>query len=422
MTDSSVIRTGPIRYATAGRFGRPQPVDPEDPTPSSGEVPPQLPSRLGAVIGEPLDDHPQGEDCLNLSITTPARDDAARPVLVWLHGGAFVSGAGLLDWYDGGALVAEGDVVVVSVNYRLGALGYLCLDGVSEGNLGLHDQLEALRWVKAHIAGYGGDPDNVTVVGQSAGGISIRLLMRTPSARGLFRRAILQSAPLTFATRPYADSLAVGRIFADLLGADPRTAEVSAVLAAQRQTAMANLRRSGSAMEPPFLPVEGIDPIATPGVVFDDQVRDMDVLYGWNADDMTAFAGEDGDPSELTRQYYQEPLGRFGARLTSAGARVRSYRLDWRPTGSPLGATHCVELPLLLGDQDAWRASPMLGNASWREVESIGTAMRAAWISFARTGVTGPTPAPLRCGPGVEGWRQGSDDDGAALSAPGTAH
>ncbi|MGW2230786.1 carboxylesterase family protein [Streptomyces formicae] len=396
---TELIRTGPIRYATAERFARPQPVAADESRPSSGQISPQLPSRLDAVMGPPRDDHPQGEDCLNLSVTTPARDAGARPVLVWFHGGGFSSGAGLLDWYDGGALAAEGDVVVVTVNYRLGAIGYLCLDGVSEGNLGLYDQVEALRWVSAHIGAYGGDPGDVTVLGQSAGGISVRLLMDLPEVRGLFRRAVLQSAPLAFTARPREDSLAIGRDFAEALGADPREAGIPALLTAQRETALANLRRTGRPMEPAFLPVAGSDPPGGPDTAFEENVRGLDVLYGWNADDMTAFPGEGDDTAGLTRRAYDEPLARFGARLARAGATVHAYRLDWRPAGSPFGATHCLELPLLFGTREAWRGSPMLGDASWEETEALGKATRAAWLTFARTGDPGPTSAPLVSGP-----------------------
>ncbi|WEH37102.1 carboxylesterase family protein [Streptomyces sp. AM 4-1-1] len=399
MNGSAMIRTGPIRYATAERFARPRPVAAEDAPGSSGQICPQLASRLDAVMGPPLDGHPQGEDCLNLSVTTPARDSAARPVLVWFHGGGFSSGGGIMDWYDGGALAAQGDVVVVGVNHRLGALGYLCLEGVSEGNLGLLDQLEALRWVRANIADYGGDPTDVTVFGQSAGGLSIRLLMEMAQARGLFRRAILQSAPLAITARPRADALALGRIFADFLTTDPRTATVTELLAAQRRTAVANQRRSGSTLEPPFNPVEGTDPVpALDGASFDGNVRGLDVLYGWNADDMTAFPGEGDDAAELTRRMYEEPLRKLGTRLAGAGARVHTYRLDWRPAGSPFGATHCVELPLLLGTRDAWRASPMLGDVPWEDVERTGAALRAAWIAFARTGAPCPGSGPVSFG------------------------
>ncbi|WP_237527627.1 MULTISPECIES: carboxylesterase family protein [unclassified Streptomyces] len=404
MTDTmsartEVLRTGPIRYATAERFGRPRPVADDDPRPASGEIGPQPPSRLDFVMGPPSDTRPQGEDCLNLTVATPARDAAARPVLVWLHGGGFSSGAGLMDWYDGSVLAAEGDVVVVGVNYRLGALGYLFLDGVSEGNLGLYDQVEALRWVQAHIAGYGGDPADVTVLGQSAGGISVRLLMELPEAHGLFRRAILQSAPLEITRRAAEESLALGRYFADALGTDPRTADIPAILAAQGATARFHLRTAGRRMEPAFIPVEGAGPVPAPGAPLGGSVQGLDVLYGWNADDMTAFAGPDDDPTVRTREVYEEPLTRYGERLTRAGARVHAYRLDWRPAGSPFGATHCLELPLLFGTHDAWRTAPMLGTTPREEIERLGRALRSAWLAFARTGTFGTLPAPLTDGP-----------------------
>ncbi|MFK4066932.1 carboxylesterase family protein [Streptomyces sp. NPDC029674] len=398
-TRTEVIRTGPIRYATAERFARPRPVPDGDPLPTRGEICPQPPSRLDFVMGAPRDTHPQGEDCLNLAIATPARDAGARPVFVWLHGGGFSTGAGLMDWYDGGVLAAEGDVVVVSVNYRLGALGYLCLDGVSEGNLGLYDQVEALRWVRKHIAGYGGDPADVTLIGQSAGGISIRLLMELPEARGLFRRAVLQSAPLEITARPREESFALGKVFADALGTDPRTAEVPAILAAQSETAAFHLRTAGRRMEPAFIPVEGVPPIPPPGTPLGESVRGLDVLYGWNADDMTVFLGAGEDPAVRTREVYEGPLTRYGERLARAGARVHSYRIDWRPAGSPLGATHCLELPLLFGTRDAWRTAPMLGETPWEEIDRLGRALRSAWLTFARTGTPGDLPAPLTGGP-----------------------
>ncbi|WP_369207500.1 carboxylesterase family protein, partial [Streptomyces sp. PU-14G] len=366
--------------------------------PAGGRICPQPPSRLDAVMGPPHDRRPQSEDCLHLTVTTPARDGGARPVLVWLHGGGFSSGGGILDWYDGGALAAEGDAVVVGVNYRLGALGYLVLDGVSDGNLGLLDQLEALRWVRDHIADWGGDPGNVTVFGQSAGALSIRLLMAVPEADGLFRRAVLQSAPLPVAARPRQQAHDIGRMFADHLGGDPRTAAPEALLVAQGRTAADHQRRSGSTLEPPFTPVTGAAPLAGPGLGLTARAGELDVMYGWNAEDMSAFpplSGRTDTVTERTRQVYETPLAHFGGQLRQSGARVHAYRLDWRPAGSPLGATHCVELPLLLGSRDAWRGSPMLGETAWEDVESLGRAVRARWLAFARTGDPGALPAPL---------------------------
>ncbi|MEU6481027.1 carboxylesterase family protein [Streptomyces sp. NPDC047017] len=402
MTGRPVFRSGPLRYATAERFGRPRP--PASPTPATpaGAVCPQPPSRLDAVMGPPRDRRPQSEDCLQLAVTAPAdrpaRMSPGRPVLIWFHGGGFSSGAGILDWYDGGALAAEQDVVVVSVGYRLGALGYLLLDGVSAGNLGLWDQVEALRWVRDHIARFGGDPGNVTLFGQSAGALSIRLLMDVPEARGLFRRAILQSAPLAAGIRPADEAHDLGRVFAAHLGTDPRTAEPDRMLAAQARTAAEQRRRTGNFLIPPFGPVIGIGPLPAETGPPSFPEGTPEVLYGWNGDDMSAFPeGPDdtGSVAERTRRVYEAPLTALRGELERAGARVHGYRLDWRPPGSPFGATHCVEIPLLLGSADAWRNSPMLGDLDWAQVDAVGRRMRAAWAAFARDGAAGPLPTPL---------------------------
>ena len=132
--------------------------------------------------------------------------------------------SGSLPWYSGERFAANGDVVAVSINYRLGALGFLCLPGVSDGNLGLLDQVAALRFVRDNIAAFGGDPDNVTVVGQSAGAASIAILMTMPAGRGLFRRAILQSTPFGRMSRTLEDSHRIGRRLLEVLGLKPEEA------------------------------------------------------------------------------------------------------------------------------------------------------------------------------------------------------
>ncbi len=146
---------------------------------------------------------PQSEDCLVLNIWTPGATSGAdgdrRPVLVWIHGGGFVIGSGAQAIYDGSVLASRGDVVVVTINYRLGALGFLNLKQITggripaTGNEGLLDQVAALEWVRDNIANFGGDPDNVTIFGESAGGMSVGSLLSLPSARGLFHKAIAQS-------------------------------------------------------------------------------------------------------------------------------------------------------------------------------------------------------------------------------------
>ncbi|MGA7869291.1 MAG: carboxylesterase family protein, partial [Candidatus Binatus sp.] len=141
----------------------------------------------------------QSEDCLSLNVWTPALGGKRRPVMVWIHGGAFTIGSGSQALYDGSVLARRGDVVVVTVNYRLGPLGFLRLADVTggkipaTGNEGMLDQVAALEWVRDNIAEFGGDPGNVTIFGESAGGMSVGTLLAMPAARGLFHKAIPQS-------------------------------------------------------------------------------------------------------------------------------------------------------------------------------------------------------------------------------------
>ncbi len=148
-------------------------------------------SRLEDFVGKT---QPESEDCLNLNIWTPNIDNKKRPVMFWIHGGSFITGAGIDPIYDGSALARRGDVVVVTINYRLGVLGYSYIPGVTV-NAGQFDQALALKWVHDNIERFGGDPDKVTIFGESAGAYSVIALAAMPIAKGLFRRIIAQSAP-----------------------------------------------------------------------------------------------------------------------------------------------------------------------------------------------------------------------------------
>lgn len=190
-----------IRYATANRFEPPEPALPFDGVQAAVTPAPACPQPvdLGAgAFGDPYVDTVFDEDCLRLSITAPEDADPAvgLPVLVWLHGGSYTAGGGDLPIYDPTTLVREQRVIVVAVTYRLGVLGFHGDGERIPANLGLLDQTEALRWVRTHIAAFGGDPERITVFGQSAGADAIAHLLLFPATRGLFRRVLLQSPPL----------------------------------------------------------------------------------------------------------------------------------------------------------------------------------------------------------------------------------
>ena len=431
----AVFRGVPYAAPPVGdlRFAPPRPGQPWQGVRDArqdGLIAPQARSRLAHIMGD--FERPQSEDCLTLTIWTPAADAGKRPVLVWIHGGAFGSGAGSLPWYSGERFAANGDVVAVSINYRLGALGFLCLPGVSSGNLGLLDQVAALRFVRDNIAAFGGDPDNVTVVGQSAGASSIAMLMTMPAAGGLFRRAILQSTPFGRMTRTLDDAHRIGQRLLEVLGLKPQqAAELKALPAAKFVTAqgeLARLEKKFADAMAPFWPVIDGDALPTPvaAALKSGAGVDVDVMIGTTREEMAAFYCidkeiESAPPAAIEgvfaavfksghQQHYDETrrlrasgsnAALLGDLMSDAMFRIGSLRMaEWRadqrrPTyvfqfdwQSPAGfeACHCLEIPFVFNNFSNWTESPMLKGANAAETTGLAEAMHKAWIAFARTG------------------------------------
>jgi para-nitrobenzyl esterase len=406
----SVYHFHGVPYAQAARFSEPRPPQAwsgvRDAT-QHGPICPQPPPPLESVMGRALRVAAQDEDCHTLSVTTPGIDDKRRPVMVWLHGGAYVVGSGSSDWYRPGALVGDGDVVVVRANYRLGVFGYLKMPGVSPANLGVMDHVAALGWVQRNIAAFGGDPSLVTVFGESAGAHSVATLMSTPDTRGLFKRAILQSGHLGVGFTTRATAARVAQLFEQALGGvDPRSASVKELLAAQQAVMVRMSRPAGMNSTPAFGPIAGEAPVADATRLLDSPSRyhaETDLIIGSNRDEMRAFF--DSNPAiarlrrvpalgkrafdTLTAQVTQRIFGAPAARLADAqaraGAGVYRYRFDWSPERG-FGACHTIDLPFVFGDREAWSEAPMLGAVPWETVDALGQQMRRAWTSFARHG------------------------------------
>ncbi len=408
----------------ATQFG---PACPQTPTPA-----------ISLGEGTPLD-----EDCLRLNVWAPATTDAtALPVMVWVHGGAYVFGASSQPQYNATSLVTHGDVVVVTINYRLGGFGFVDLTGLLpegdfDGNLALKDVLLALRWVRDNISGFGGDPSRVTVFGESAGGGLVTTLLATPSAEGLFHRAIAQSSPAT-SLYGLARARSVAERFVRELGVDPSAPDAAATLRAASVDGIVDGCMAVYAAVPDsdpgvlaFAPVIDGDllPEAPVTVLREGRGLPVPLLIGTNKDEASLFkfmksplipitddrlqqmftdiAAENPtlEPptfDELRAAYertHRRGIGLgiardIGFRMPtvwiaeghSKAADVWLYRFDHstpflRLIG--LGATHGSELPYLWGTLATGRKDPTFRLGGLRVAEALSARMQQRWIAFA---------------------------------------
>lgn len=429
-----------VPYARAARFGLPEPPPPWTSPRDARRPGPACPQPDGP-LGRPVEG--TDEDCLVLNVWTPGLDDGARPVLVFLHGGGFTTGSGAVGWYDGRRLAARG-AVVVTVNYRLGVLGWLLLDGVpgapaGSGNAGLVDQLAALRWVRAHAERLGGDPDRICLVGQSAGAMGAATLLGTAEGARSVRRVICQSGAQHHVRNPEA-AVAVTASVLDRLGIasptieDLRRVPVQALLAAQSAGVAANRHAGGL----PFGPVvDGSVLHQHPAVAIEAGVAaGVDLVCGVTSEEMRFFSafgrrdlsedrfearvaalvaaatgGADADPDvvhHLADGYRRllpeaRPADRwdllqgdhvFGLpaqRLVDRQARHGrswSYLFTYRGAGSGgrLGACHAMDLPFSFDNLDAPGVDVLLGPERDAGSAALARLVADAWVAFAATG------------------------------------
>jgi para-nitrobenzyl esterase len=326
------------------RFCAPEPPEPWTGVRAARDFAASAPQGRTAAPGM-LADGPQSEDCLYLNVYTPALDHARRPVLFWIHGGAFTLGSGSQPIYDGGPLTERGDVVVVTINYRLGALGYAYFgehgDIGATANPGQLDQVAALRWVRDNIAAFGGDPGNVTIFGESAGSFAVCTLLAMPAASGLFHRAIAQSGASLNLVTPDEAAKITDALLADLgIPASEcerlREVPVDRLLRAQEAAGRIALTMRG------FSPVfDGVTVPQQPGDAFaDGQGSDVPLVIGTNRDEMNLFAmdklREFDKPMDDARAV--DVLAR--ALQRSAGPRVPNLLAAYRESRKGRGLPH----------------------------------------------------------------------------------
>ena len=438
-----VLQFRGIRFATAARFQPPQPVEPWDDVFDAtrfGPILPQNPSGLETMLGK-SDTTPTDEDALFLNIFTPALDDGARPVLVWIHGGAFTAGAGSIPWYSGSNLARKGDAVVVTINYRLGVFGYLHLESLlggafaGTGNNGTRDQVAAIEWVRDNIAAFGGDPGNITLFGESAGGMSIATLLGVPGVPAMIRNAIPQSGAAD-AVKDLDTAYEVADAILQQLGLSSSGADsllelpVDALLAAQA-AATAKLVNTG-ALRLPFAPV--VDGVVLPRhpreTVRAGGAKDVHVVVGTTSDEYRLFSLMDRaqgplDPGKLRGRiakvigsdraddaiavYRDEQPGLSSDDLWNAFAtdwifRIPAIRLTEAQSAhqvdtymylftyastafdGALGACHAIDVPFVFDNLDRRGVNVLLGDLT-DETHRLARATAGAWLAIARNGV-----------------------------------
>ncbi|HKU43663.1 MAG TPA: carboxylesterase family protein [Polyangiales bacterium] len=393
---------------------------------------------------------PLSEDCLYLNVYTRGTT-GKRPVLFWIHGGGFVLGSGSSDLYDGGPLCERGDVVVVTINYRLGALGYLYLGqhggeriGASS-NLGQLDQIAALRWVQENIQSFGGDPENVTIFGESAGSMAVCTLLCMPAARGLFQRAIAQSGAALDVLRP-EEAAQVSDQFLRAANIAPEQIErvleldVPQLLAAQR---IAGRTRGGLAFGPVVDPASL--PLSPGEAIASGACAKVPLVIGTNRDEINLFRMaalreldkpmDDGralsvlakhiprQPSDRlaelleiyrgSRQrhglphsnrallsalesdaFFRIPSIRFAEAYRRVQPRTFMYLFTYESPSmrGALRACHALELPFVFGTLDAPFQDRFAGKGP--DVSALSETMMDAWLGFARSS----NPSTLRVG------------------------
>ena len=441
--DGGIFTYKGIPYAKAERFMAPLPADSWEGVRSSRAYGPTAPQgkRTGWYSDEQAfafdwNDGFPDEDCLRVNVWTPGINDGKkRPVMVWLHGGGFSAGSGQeLPSYDGASLARKGDVVVVTLNHRLNVLGFLDLSSFGEkyansGNAGLLDLVTALNWVKTNIEAFGGDASNVTIFGQSGGGGKVSTLLATPSAAGLFHKAIIQSGSM-LRTMDQKWSARIGEeVVAEFGSVEALATAPYEQLLAAGERAIAKIRPEAEASGYAgfiFGWAPTVDGNILPAQMFDtqapEQSKDIPVMLGSTIHEFTISAyvpqfrnidmagaveylkttyGDRADEYvsifEKTYPEYKPvdlidtdaifrpgTIAQANVKVAQQGAPVYVYMFTWE---SPVldgifRSTHCMEIPFVFNNADLHAS--MTGGG--QEAIALADKMSQAWINFARTG------------------------------------
>ena len=338
---------------------------------------------------EPMDEN----DCLVLNVWTPGLNDGKkRPVFVWFHGGGFHTGSGHdMPCYEGRALAEKGDIVVVTVNHRLNTLGYFDMSKLGgqyseSANLGMQDLVKSLEWVNENIANFGGDPESVTIGGQSGGGGKVSTVMMMPAAKGLFKRAIVQSG--SFASQPeniYGELYARALLNELGLKEDDREGLKAVpyeklVEAANKSTRTVNMTREKQGVKVPRTMGPVLDGKHIVGPGFENGAPEVSaevpMMIGWNFNEFDFLNGKEDT------MFRDGAIRQASNKAKQGKADVYLYMFNWKPEGNSLGACHGMELPFMFNNIEL---QPEMTGAT-KEAYELADKMSSAWIAFIRNG------------------------------------
>ncbi|MCC3216489.1 carboxylesterase family protein [Chryseobacterium sp. X308] len=409
LKENGIIRARSIRYAHSERFKKPVAVgaslssiiiSPEKTPVCPQALSPLVEKMIGAT---PVESFEADESTQYLSITRPQiiSENEKLPVVVWIHGGSHEIGCGDLATADPAEWVKEQHLIVVTVSYRLGLFGFLGGDEKRPANLGLLDIIEALKWIKNNIADLGGDENNITLLGQSSGGDAIAHLMISEGVEGLFQRVIIQSAPLGLRHKRQ-------KMSAEFLKKTEILKDETDVLKMmdEYKVLVPSVIKYGLKAAMPFGTQYGYFPLCAEEEsveMWKKNAQKYDVLIGLNNDEtafylktseaLNKYFGKglglklmDKTVEKTTALIYGNPARQFAENLANAGGNVYLFRIHSKLKDNHIGAPHCIDLPLIFGNEAAWKSSELLKDIPWSRIYENGVKLRALWAEFARTG------------------------------------
>lgn len=409
LKEEGIIRIKSIQYAHSERFKKPVAVEASlSSIIISPEKTPVCPQALSPLVEKmigatPIESFEPDESTQYLSVTRPeiVSENEKLPVVVWIHGGSHEIGCGDLATADPAEWVKEQHIIVVTVSYRLGLFGFLGGDEKRPANLGLLDIIEALKWIKKYIADLGGDENNMTLLGQSSGGDAIAHLMISEGVENLFQRLIIQSAPLGLRHKRQ-------KMSAEFLKKTEVLKDETDVLKMMEEykTFVPSVIKYGLKAAMPFGTQYGFFPLCKEEEsveMWKKNARKYDVLIGLNNDEtafylktseaLNKYFGKglglkimDKTVEKTTEFIYGAPAKQFAENLADAGGNVYLFRIHSKLKDNHIGAPHCIDLPLIFGNEAAWKSSELLKNIPWNRIHENGKKLRALWAEFVRTG------------------------------------